>query len=125
MPSQFDPAGAGHLSPHQEDNSIAIVQLLCDNICGNGIGPAVYRFWDVVISLYAIDSKIFAFEYIFIYMYDIYFSTIVFKVALKLINKFKDSPNYKIYKKVAYSIFGIYQGLMLSLFVYSVVEIQG
>ena len=63
---------------------------------------------NTVIIVYSLDSDITVFNYLTVYFYDVYFSIIILKLGLKLLEIMKSSINYFCIKVTIFILFGIY-----------------
>lgn len=73
---------------------------------------------------YSINGDIAIFNYLYLYFYNAYFSIIVFKLATKILEKYKQALYYKFYRFVMHMVFVIYAALVLAALIYRIVQIQ-
>lgn len=73
---------------------------------------------------YSINGDIAIFNYLYLYFYNAYFSIIVFKLATKILEKYKQALYYKFYRFVMQMVFVIYAALVLAALIYRIVQIE-
>jgi hypothetical protein len=79
------------------------------------------HFKHLVIVAFSLNSNLLLLNYFSLYFYDIYFATIVFQLALKLIDHHKINPKHLKYKNVAKAIFIVFLILISIGLIYSCV----
>lgn len=99
-------------------------QLLRDSVNCNDADPTLYLNYYLVIMAYSIDGDIAVFNYLYLYFYNAYFSIIVFKLASKILEKYRQALYYKFYRFIMHIIFIIYAALVLAALAYRIVEMQ-
>ena len=92
--------------------------------CGVGeYGPdaCLYVMWDIVLVLDSLDADLRVFNFLSAYVYDIYFSIIVFKLALKTLAAFSNSSRHRCLRIAAIATYVGYQLLLAGAFIYTVI----
>jgi hypothetical protein len=94
-------------------------KLLFDGFSLYDAHPPLYILSNTVIIISSLDSDLQLFNFLYSYFYNVYFSIIVLKLGLKLLEKVKQSKYYKCYQGISYAAFTIYQMLILTALIYS------
>lgn len=84
----------------------------------HGADPGLYLWGYLVLIAYSMDSDVHMLSYMAAYCYDVYFSIIVLKVGLKLIEILRNKIKYQTYRKGMIMSFVTYQVLLLGALVY-------
>lgn len=79
---------------------------------------------NLVLMAYSMDSDLPMLSYMAAYCYDVYFSIIVLKVGLKLIEILRNKIKYQTYRKAMIISFIVYHVLLLAALIYECISVR-
>lgn len=124
MHNKHDDDSLGVHDPRGPASQVMPSKLLRNCISINDPDFTLYVLHYLVIVAYSLDADIVVFNFLYLYFYNAYFSIIVFKLAQKILQKYKQSLYYKYYRYTLIAVFAIYTVLVFTALLYRIIWAQ-